>query len=165
MIEQQENSPLHGLKLETMLTELVDFYDWEILYASLRLACFKTNPNMLACLKFLKNIEWARERVENFYLYRFKRMPKGDTAHFELKPRERGFANGIVPRKPQALTIELIEEMRAKSSAGYEAIKQNKDRARFSKDKPRAQDSYAQNTRSGGNRSQPSQDPNNPWGK
>ncbi|WP_110457453.1 VF530 family DNA-binding protein [Shewanella algidipiscicola] len=165
MIEQQQNNPLHGLGLETMVTELVDFYDWKILYAALRLECFNTNPNMAACLKFLKKTEWARERVESFYLYRFKRMPKGDAAQFELKPRERGFADGIVPRKPQELTIELIAEMRAKATADYEAMKQNKTRPQYGKDKPRAQDAYAQNKRSGHNRPAPSQDPSNPWGK
>jgi uncharacterized protein (DUF2132 family) len=165
MIELQQNNPLHGLNLDTMVTELVDFYDWSILYAALRLECFNTNPNMAACLKFLKKTEWARERVESFYLYRFKRMPKGSAAQFELKPRERGFADGIVPRKPQALTIELIAEMRAKATADYEAMKQNNSRPQYGKDKPRAQESYAQNKRSGSKRPAPSQDPNNPWGK
>ncbi|WOT06739.1 VF530 family protein [Shewanella youngdeokensis] len=166
MIEHQQNNPLHGLNLETMVTELVDFYDWKILYAAIRLECFNTNPNMPACLKFLKKTEWARERVESFYLYRFKRMPKGSEAQFALKPRERGFADGIVPRKPQELTIELIEEMRAKATADYEAMKQNKgSRPRYGKDKPRAQDAYAQNRRKSSNRPAPSQDPANPWGK
>lgn len=165
MIELQQNNPLHGLGLEAMVTELVDFYDWKILYAALRLECFNTNPTMEACLKFLKKTEWARERVESFYLYRFKRMPKGSAAQFELKPRERGFADGIVPRKPQELTVELIAEMRAKATADYEAMKKNNTRPNYGKDKPRAQDSYAQNKRSGSKRSAPSQDPSNPWGK
>lgn len=165
MIELQQNNPLHGLGLEAMVTELVDFYDWKILYAALRLECFNTNPTMEASVKFLKKTEWARERVESFYLYRFKRMPKGSAAQFELKPRERGFADGIVPRKPQELTVELIAEMRAKATADYEAMKKNNTRPKFGKDKPRAQDSYAQNKRSGGKRPAPSQDPSNPWGK
>lgn len=167
MIEQQQNNPLHGLGLETMVTELVAFYDWKILYAALRLECFNSNPNMEACLKFLKKTEWARERVENFYLYRFKRMPKGNSTQFDFKPRERGFADGIVPRKPEELTVELVEEMRVKATADYEEMKRNNNqgRSRFSKDKPKAQDSYAQNKRAGSNRPAPSQDPNNPWGK
>ncbi|MEI6860511.1 MAG: VF530 family DNA-binding protein, partial [Shewanella sp.] len=126
MIEQQQNNPLHGLGLETMVTELVAFYDWKILYAALRLECFNINPNMASCLKFLKKTEWARERVESFYLYRFKRMPKGSSAQFELKPRERGFADGIVPRKPEELTVELVDEMRVKATSDYEAMKRNK---------------------------------------
>ncbi|WP_153914511.1 VF530 family DNA-binding protein [Shewanella sp. TC10] len=166
MIELQQNNPLHGLKSETMVSELVDFYDWKILYAALRLECFNNNPSLESCLKFLKKTEWARERVESFYLYRFKSMPKGSAAQFELKPRERGFADGIVPRKPQELTVELIAEMREKATADYEEMKRNNnDRPKkFGKDKPRAQDGYAQN-KPKGNRPAPSQDPSNPWGK
>lgn len=167
MTAQQQNNPLHGLGLEKMVTELVAFYDWKILYAAVRLECFNNNPNMPACLKFLKKTEWARERVESFYLYRFKRMPKGSSAQFELKPRERGFADGIVPRKPEKLTVELVAEMRAKATADYEEMKRNNNqgRPRYGKDKPRAQDSYAQNRRSKANRPAPSLDPKNPWGK
>ena len=165
MVELQQNNPLHGLKSETMVSELVDFYDWKILYAALRLECFNNNPSLESCLKFLKKTEWARERVESFYLYRFKSMPKGNAAQFELKPRERGFADGIVPRKPQELTVELIAEMREKATADYEEMKQNNSRPKqYGNDKPRAQDSYAQNKRSS-NRAAPSQDPSNPWGK
>ncbi|GIU30458.1 hypothetical protein TUM4637_21130 [Shewanella hafniensis] len=121
MIEEQQNNPLHGLKLETMITELVDFYGWKILYAALKLGCFNTNPTIEACIIFLKKTEWAREKVENFYLYRFKRMPKAVGEQFDLKPRERGFASGIVPRKPMELTLASIAEMQAKASAEYEA--------------------------------------------
>ncbi|UJF22812.1 VF530 family DNA-binding protein [Shewanella sp. OMA3-2] len=164
MIELQQNNPLHGLKLETMVTELVDFYDWKILYAALRLECFHTNPSMEAAVKFLKKTEWARERVENFYLYRFKRMPKGSAAQFELKPRERGFFDGIVARKPQELTVELIAEMRDKATSDYQEMKRNNSRPQYGKDKPKTQDAYAQNKRSSSNRPAPSQDPKNPWG-
>ncbi|MCU8029526.1 VF530 family DNA-binding protein [Shewanella sp. SM73] len=121
MIEEQQNNPLHGLKLETMITELVDFYGWKILYAALKLGCFNTNPTIEACIIFLKKTEWAREKVENFYLYRFKRMPKAIGEQFDLKPRERGFASGIAPRKPMELTIESIAKMQAQASAEYEA--------------------------------------------
>jgi uncharacterized protein (DUF2132 family) len=160
MIEEQQNNPLHGLGLEIMLTELVKFYDWKILYAALRLECFNLNPSHEGSLKFLKKTEWARERVESFYLYRFKRMPKGSSAQFELKPRERGFANGIVPRKPEPLTIELIEQMRTKATADYEAMKANNSKG-YSKKVHEG----AYKTRTNENRAKPSQDPNNPWGK
>ena len=121
MIEEQQNNPLHGLKLETMITELVDFYGWKILFAALKLGCFNTNPTIEASVIFLKKTEWAREKVENFYLYRFKRMPKAVGEQFDLKPRERGFASGIAPRKPMELTIESIAKMQAQASAEYEA--------------------------------------------
>ncbi|MBR9728983.1 VF530 family DNA-binding protein [Shewanella intestini] len=166
MIEQQQNNPLHGLGLEKMVTELVEFYDWKVLYAALRLECFNLNPSMPACLKFLKKTEWARERVESFYLYRFKRMPKGSATQFELKPRERGFAEGILPRKPEPLTVELVAQMREKAAADYQDMKKNnRSKPQYGKDKPRAQDSYAQNRIANKNRKKASQDPTNPWGK
>jgi len=171
MVELQQNNPLHGLKSETMISELVAFYDWKILYAALRLECFNTYPNMDACVKFLKKTEWARERVENFYLYRFKRMPKGNSAQFELKPRERGFADGILPRKPQPLTVELVAEMKAKATADYGQMKHNQSRSYSSSSSPscssssRSNDSDAATQRSNQNKPQPTFDPNNPWNK
>lgn len=129
MIEEQQNNPLHGLKLETMIAELVDFYDWKILYAALKLECFNLNPNLEACQKFLKKTEWAREKVEIFYLYRFKRMPKASAAQYELKPRERGFAAGIAPRKPMELTLESIAKMQAQASADFDEMRASRSAA------------------------------------
>jgi len=117
-IEGLENSPLQGVSAETMLTELVEFYGWEILYAALGLKCFKIQPTIPSALTFLKKTEWARNKVETFYLYRFKRMPK-DRDQFDLKPRERGFDDGAVPREPIPLTIEMIQQMKAQSENSY----------------------------------------------
>lgn len=114
-VEEQQNSPLHGLSAETMMTELVEFYGWEILYAAMGLKCFKMNPTIPSCLTFLQKTEWARHKIENFYLYRFKGMPKARDEQFDLNPRERGFAHGIVPREPIPLTVKMIEQMKAQS--------------------------------------------------
>ncbi|MCE2573445.1 VF530 family DNA-binding protein [Motilimonas eburnea] len=133
MTEKQTNNPLHGLKNEQLLTELVEFYGWDILYEALRLACFKNNPSVASSVKFIKKTEWAKDKVENFYLYRFKRMPRPSKQQFALKPRERGFADGIEPRAPQPLTPELIAEMKQKAQQDYE-LQQQKKRQR--QDKP-----------------------------
>lgn len=130
-VEEQQNSPLHGLKTETMVTELVDFYGWDVLYAALRLNCFRINPSITSCLTFLKKTEWAQFKVEDFYLYRFKRMPKLGEDQLELKPRERGFPSDIVPWDPVPLTVELVEEMRAEAEANYRgmmAARRSRDR-------------------------------------
>ena len=95
-VEEQQNSPLHGLSAETMMTELVEFYGWEILYAAMGLKCFKMNPTIPSCLTFLQKTEWARHKIENFYLYRFKGMPKARDekpnlkAEFNDEPHVRG---------------------------------------------------------------------------
>jgi len=39
-VEEQKNNPLHGLSAEKMVTELVMYYGWELLYAALGLNCF-----------------------------------------------------------------------------------------------------------------------------
>ena len=119
-VEGIENSPLQGVSAETLLTELVDFYGWEILYAALGLKCFQIKPTIPSSLTFLKKTEWARNKVEGFYLYRFKRMPK-DRDQFDLKPRERGFAEGVVQRDPIPLTVEMIEGMKAQSENSYKS--------------------------------------------
>jgi uncharacterized protein (DUF2132 family) len=128
-VSEQRNNPLHGLKAETMMAELVKFYGWDILYAAIGLKCFQTNPTIPSCLTFLKKTEWARLKVENFYLYRFKRMPKASAEQFELKPRERGFANGIVPKEPMPLTVEQIAEMKAQSEKDHKARTSNERRS------------------------------------
>lgn len=104
-----QNSPLHGLSAETMLTELVEFYGWKVLDAAIDLKCFRIQPTIPSCLTFLKKAEWARNRVEDFYLYSFKGMPKPSEAELELKPRERGFAEGVKPKKPVPMSVKEAE--------------------------------------------------------
>ncbi|MDX1300730.1 VF530 family DNA-binding protein [Photobacterium sp.] len=119
MLEEQQNNPLHGLKLETLLTELVDFYGWDILDTAMRFNCFNTNPTIAGSLKFLRKTEWAREKVEAFYLSRYKRMPRASEEDFALPPRKRTFPVGIVPREPMVLTVESILLSQAKAASAH----------------------------------------------
>lgn len=162
MLKEQQNNPLHGLKLEDLLTELVAFYGWDILFAALRFHCFKTNPSIDGSLKFLRKTEWAREKLEGFYLYRFKRMPKPDPQEYELPPRARGFAPGIVPREPMVLTIESIALSQAKAASQFKAKSQQQTRHKPSNDQA------DKNKRQSSHKAQKSArpyDPSNPWGK
>ncbi len=88
-IEVQKNNPLHGIKLEVLLTELVDHYGWEDLAEAMNLNCFKSNPSIKSSLKFLRKTDWAREKVEGFYLYKYKRLPRPDDRQYALPPRDR----------------------------------------------------------------------------
>jgi uncharacterized protein (DUF2132 family) len=65
----QKKNPLHGVTLEVMLNRLVDFYGWEKLGKHIKIKCFNTDPGVKSSLKFLRKTAWAREKVENFYLY------------------------------------------------------------------------------------------------
>ena len=105
MIEVQKNNPLHGLKLEVLLTELVEHYGWEVLADSLRFNCFTSNPSIKSSLKFLRKTPWAREKLEGFYLYKYKRLPKPDDVEYELPPRDRTVPLEQKPRTPAVITV------------------------------------------------------------
>ena len=132
-VEEQQNSPLHGLSTETMLTELVEFYGWAVLEAAIDLKCFRIKPTIPSCLTFLKKAEWARNRVEDFYLYNFKGMPKAVDDEETLKPRERGFPNGTVPKKPIKLTAEKAEKARLEMAKEVKERPESSFKSRYSR--------------------------------
>lgn len=69
----QKNNPLHGITLKTILEKLVDTYGWEELGEEVRINSFVTNPSINSSLKFLRRTPWAREKVEQLYVYTFKK--------------------------------------------------------------------------------------------
>lgn len=109
-IEVLRNNPLHGLKLDTMLNQLVDHYGWEVLAQAVNINCFKTNPSIPSSIRFLKKTIWAREKLEGFYLYKFKRLPKADDENYELPPRDRVIPLEQQPRTPAVITLEIAPE-------------------------------------------------------
>lgn len=64
----QPNNPLHGIKLATIVEELVEKHGFEELGQRITIKCFTTNPSVKSSLKFLRKTPWARERVEDLYL-------------------------------------------------------------------------------------------------
>jgi len=64
----QPNNPLHGIKLAAIVEKLQDHYGWEGLADRININCFKSNPTIKSCLKFLRKTPWAREKVERLYL-------------------------------------------------------------------------------------------------
>lgn len=73
MAGTNENNPLHGIKLEMILTELVDEFGWEELDKRIKINCFYNNPSIKSSLKFLRKTPWARTKVENLYIRTFKK--------------------------------------------------------------------------------------------
>ncbi len=69
----QPNNPLHGIKLADILEYLVNVYSWEELANQININCFKNNPTIKSSLKFLRRTPWAREKVEQLYLYSLKK--------------------------------------------------------------------------------------------
>jgi len=115
-----KNNPLHGVGTKNILIEIVDHYGFELLFAYLNINCFKTNPSIDSSVKFLKKTDWAREKVEAFYLYEFKNLPRASSEQFLLPPRDRIVPKNQTPRKPTELSFEdadRLREKRAKKSA------------------------------------------------
>jgi len=115
-----KNNPLHGVSLKELLVELVNHYGFSILFAYLNINCFNTNPSIQSSLKFLKKTDWAREKVEAFYMYKFKNLPRASDEQFELPPRDRVVPEDQRPGEPAILSLEAAEklnEIRAKKSA------------------------------------------------
>ena len=65
----QPKNPLHGVKLEQMLTELVAHYGWPALGEAVNIRCFQVDPSIASSLKFLRRTPWARQQVESLYLF------------------------------------------------------------------------------------------------
>ncbi|MBS1142183.1 MAG: hypothetical protein H6R13_3636 [Proteobacteria bacterium] len=121
-----QNNPLHGVSLKTMLTEIVNHYGYDLLFAYLNIQCFKNNPSIDASVKFLKKTDWAREKVEGFYLYKFKSLPRASDEQFELPPRDRIVPPDQQPGEPAQLSMEDAErlrEKRARKAAEHDAGK------------------------------------------
>lgn len=60
--------PLHGITLETLLTELVAEFGWAELGRRVPVRCFLFDPSIKSSLTFLRRTAWARARVEEIYV-------------------------------------------------------------------------------------------------
>ncbi|RXI37960.1 transporter [Arcobacter cloacae] len=70
-LNNNPNNPLHGVKLESILNKLVDYYGWEELGYKINIRCFNFEPSINSSLKFLRKTPWARQKVEKLYLDTF----------------------------------------------------------------------------------------------
>lgn len=66
--QEQPRNPLHGLTLERILTDLVDYYGWRELGRRIPVRCFNSDPSISSSLKFLRKTPWAREKVEQLHV-------------------------------------------------------------------------------------------------
>jgi uncharacterized protein (DUF2132 family) len=134
MLEEQKNNPLHGVKLETLLTELVECYGFGILAEQININCFKSNPSIKSSLKFLRKEPWARNKLEAFYLYRFKQLPPPNDTDHSLEPGERPISLDQNPGSPveiEAGEPEFVDE--STSGVAYE----DKKKAKTPRSRPR----------------------------
>lgn len=62
------NDPLHGVTLETIVTELSAHFGWEELARRVPVRCFQFDPSVKSSLTFLRKTPWARARVEDIFV-------------------------------------------------------------------------------------------------
>jgi len=78
MHHAQANNPLHGITLETILTQLVERLGWEEMGRIIDIRCFNHDPSIKSSLQFLRRTPWARAKVEALYLTTIAQaQPKG----------------------------------------------------------------------------------------
>jgi uncharacterized protein (DUF2132 family) len=73
MEKQQSKDPLHGITLQRIMEQLVEFYGFDTLGELIKIKCFNDNPSIKSSLTFLRKTDWARKKVEELYV---KTIPK-----------------------------------------------------------------------------------------
>jgi len=62
------NDPLHGVTLETIVTQLVHQHGWEEMARRISIRCFMFDPSIKSSLTFLRKTPWARLKVEEWFV-------------------------------------------------------------------------------------------------
>lgn len=73
MEKSKSKDPLHGITLQKIVEQLVEYYGFDTLGELIKIKCFTENPSVKSSLTFLRKTEWARKKVEELYL---KTLPK-----------------------------------------------------------------------------------------
>ena len=73
MQNPSSKDPLHGVTLQKIVEQLVDYYGFDTLGELIKIKCFNSNPSIKSSLTFLRKTDWARKQVEALYL---KTLPK-----------------------------------------------------------------------------------------
>lgn len=68
MEKTQSKDPLHGITLQRILEQLVDYYGFDTLSELIKIKCFTDNPSVKSSLTFLRKTDWARKKVEQLYI-------------------------------------------------------------------------------------------------
>ncbi len=83
---EQPANPLHGIKLEAIVTALASHYGWEGLSQRINIRCFTSEPSVASSLKFLRKTPWAREKVEGLYLFMLRDIKRSSPAVHNFPP-------------------------------------------------------------------------------
>lgn len=73
MENKSSKDPLHGITLQKIVEQLVQYYGFDTLGELIKIKCFNENPSVKSSLTFLRKTDWARTKVEELYV---KTLPK-----------------------------------------------------------------------------------------
>ena len=73
MENKSSKDPLHGITLQKIVEQLVQYYGFDTLGELINIKCFNENPSIKSSLTFLRKTDWARKKVEELYI---KSLPK-----------------------------------------------------------------------------------------
>ena len=68
MENKSSKDPLHGITLQKIVEQLVQYYGFDTLGELIKIKCFNENPSVKSSLTFLRKTDWARKRVEELYV-------------------------------------------------------------------------------------------------
>jgi uncharacterized protein (DUF2132 family) len=75
MQQNTSKDPLHGVTLQKIVEQLVEYYGFDTLSELIKINCFTENPSVKSSLTFLRKTPWARKKVEDMYN---RTLPKFD---------------------------------------------------------------------------------------
>jgi uncharacterized protein (DUF2132 family) len=73
MQQNTSKDPLHGVTLQKIVEQLVDYYGFDTLSELIKIKCFTDNPSVKSSVTFLRKTPWARKKVEDLYI---RTLPK-----------------------------------------------------------------------------------------
>ncbi|MFV5689800.1 VF530 family DNA-binding protein [Flavobacterium sp. ZT3R25] len=76
MQNSKSKDPLHGITLQKIVEQLVEYYGFDTLGEFIKIKCFTDNPSVKSSLTFLRKTDWARKQVEDLYLKVLPKLPK-----------------------------------------------------------------------------------------
>lgn len=68
MENKSSKDPLHGITLQKIVEQLVQYYGFDTLGELKKIKCFNENPSVKSSLTFLRKTDWARKKVEELYV-------------------------------------------------------------------------------------------------
>jgi len=68
MENKSSKDPLHGITLQKIVEQLVQYYGFDTLGELINIKCFNENPSIKSSLTFLRKTDWARKKVEELYI-------------------------------------------------------------------------------------------------